>query len=71
MTPVWPIGRLCNYEVHHARVYVWVERETDRASTSLPPGGLRSLDKREQLLIILGKRFGKDRVDKQVKRFLC
>jgi hypothetical protein len=63
-----------SYEVHRARMYEWVERKTDRASTSIPPGGLRSLDKQEQLLIILGKRFGKleyeDRVNKHVKRFL-
>ena len=63
-----------SYEVHRARMFVWVERETDGAHSSLPAGGLRTLGKREQLLILLGKRFGskeaEDRVDKQVKRFL-
>jgi hypothetical protein len=63
-----------SYEVHRARMVRWVERETDGAGTSLPPGSLRTLDKREQLLILLGRRFGtkesEDRVDKHVKRFL-
>jgi hypothetical protein len=51
-----------------------VERETDGGGTSLPPGGLRTLGKREQLLILLGKRFGtkesENFVDKHVKRVL-
>jgi hypothetical protein len=55
-------------------MFRWVERETDGAGTSLPPGGLRTLSKREQLLILLGRRFGtkesEDLVDKHVKRFL-
>jgi hypothetical protein len=60
--------------VHRAKMFRWVERETDGAGISLPPGGLRTMGKREQLLILLGRRFGtkesEDLVDKHVKRFL-
>jgi hypothetical protein len=55
-------------------MFAGVEQETERNPTTLPIGGLRSLGKRKQLLIILGKRFGtqesEDRVDEYVKRFL-
>jgi hypothetical protein len=89
ITPIWPVEqRVClmcediehfimdcpSYGVHRARMFLWVERETDDAGTSLPPSGLRTLGKREQLLILLGKRFGtkesEDLVDKHVERFL-